>query len=149
MVMLRIMARRFRDMGEAYPKEYTDELEAAFLIGKHDFCSDDQCLVETSVQDNVFLNQCGICEFSFCKDHVDAHVCVSKKKTVETLTRQSWAAGWEEKPGSAFDLLDPLPFVQVATNQPCQLIKSTCRRQLVVQGRHQRRCRRERHRDHR
>ena len=41
LVMLRIMANRFKDMGEAYLKEYTDELEAAYLFGKHDFCSHD------------------------------------------------------------------------------------------------------------
>ena len=36
LVMLRIMAKRFKDMGEAYPKEYTDELEAASLPGQRD-----------------------------------------------------------------------------------------------------------------
>ncbi len=55
------------------------------------------------------MNLCGNCEYSFCKDHFEGHICISRKKTVETLTKQSWAADWKEKPGSAFDLLDSLP----------------------------------------
>ena len=93
-------------MKHTHPKEYTDELDAAFPLAKHDFCNGDNCVVETSVRDEVFLNQCGLCDMSYCTAHFDAHECVKKKQTIEVLQGQPWVADWDEKPGSAFDLLD-------------------------------------------
>ncbi len=118
LVLLKIMAKRFQEMGEACPQEYTDELETVYLPGKHDFCNQDQCTVATNVQKDIFMNLCGVCEYSFCKDHWEKHICIPRTKPVETLTKQSWAADWQEKPGSAFDLLDSLPLGSASFYKP-------------------------------
>ena len=42
LVWLKNMAKRFKDMDEPCPQEYTDELETAYPPGKHDYCHRDQ-----------------------------------------------------------------------------------------------------------
>ena len=105
-------------MGEPCPQEYTDELETAYTLGKHDCCHHDQCTVEVNVQEDIFVNLCGYCESRYCKDHWDGHICIPKKKPVEILTKQPWAEDWKEKPGSAFELLDSLPSGSSSSYKP-------------------------------
>ncbi len=135
LVLLKNMAKRFKDMGEPCPQEYTDELETAYTPGKHDCCHHDQCTVEVNVREDMFVNLCGDCKSSYCNDHWNGHICIPKRKPVEILTKQPWAEDWEKSQGVHLSYSTHFHLVvQVLTNQPCQLLKSTCRRQLVAQA---------------
>ena len=69
LVTLKIMKMRFNDMGENLPREYADELERAYPA-RQVFCQEDNCVVCTDVQRNVFLNRCVHCDFSYCLLHM-------------------------------------------------------------------------------
>ena len=88
------------------------------------FCHEDNCVVCTDVQTDVYLNRCVICDFSYCLLQLPTHTCIGKEEE-RTLESKPWDSQWDEKPGSLFDLIDrtgtDTGYIPAVPDQPIHL----------------------------